>query len=236
MLTINANKAITIMKNFIVISILMLSFFSCKEDPQSLPEPSWKSNHLINCYIIPDSLEILNQNSDYYYAEYNALKLAFLISGEKAYFGEVLENPEPAHVLFDSISNLNHDTGWYGTSGYFNPAVAYPVKNISIVSDHDFDSMHPAGSELIDIATIEVGTWGVFVLNGYPYGEEHLVYTNKAFANFSNGEKSLWYHGSNGIWLPIPTISNHHIFTITITFEGEKKISNTIEVNLSSIM
>ena len=42
MLTKDADKTITIMKNFnfVIISILMTSFFSFKEGPQSLPEPS----------------------------------------------------------------------------------------------------------------------------------------------------------------------------------------------------
>ena len=161
----------------------------------------------------------------------DSLSLGFSIEGESVISGECPNNPQSPHPLYDSLVKMYHDTAWHGTTNYMYPAVAYPVSSISVVSDADFDDTHPAGSELIDIAKIYSGSYALFVQNGYNgrYPQEQIL---KPFCEFTQQEKSLWYDGGIGIYLPLPTLSRTHNFTVTFSFEGWKAVSSTVRVEL----
>ena len=46
-------------------------------------------------------------------------------------------------------------------------ALAYPIDEITISCDQDFDSRHPAGEPLDDIVLLDYGTYYPFIQNGY---------------------------------------------------------------------
>lgn len=203
--------------------------FACGDETDGEPEYFWESQHLHNSYTIPDSLSDMSWHMHPNYPK-DSFVISFCINGETVYSDEckVPQKPE----VFDSICRLYHDTAWYGKSNAMDPPVAYPVSGISIVSDADFDESHPAGSDLSDIAILLTHSWGDFVLNGYPRGDEQLKKIRKKFSEFTHNEKCLWYDGSFQIYFPLPTLSRTHHLTVTLSFEGGKSISSTIEVNL----
>lgn len=216
-------------KWILICALLSITFACGDENEDGYPPIYWNSKHLHNCYTIPDSFShvkwhiVPSRRRD-------SFAIGFSIKGDIIYSDEckVPKNTE----LFDSICQLYHDTAWHGESSATNPPIAYPVSDISIISDADFDVVHPAGSDLIDFATVRTESWGDFVLNGYPINDTHLVYISKKFSDFTYNEKCLWWDGGISLVFPLPTLSTTHHLTISITFEGGKKISSTIEVIL----
>ena len=215
-----------------LMAIAVIAFASCREDNEGekTPEYEWPSKHFNQSYILPDSL--IDSSWDYLSkTKKDSFLLGFGIGGESIYSGECPTNPRPPHPLYDSLVRMYHDTAWYGTTNYMYPAIAYPVSAISVVSDADFDDEHLAGSELIDIANVNVLSCGDFVLNGYPYDDEHFKSIRQSFSKFTRNERCLWC-GSVGIHLPLPTLSRTHNLTVTFSFEGWKSVSSTVHVEL----
>lgn len=218
-----------ILKCATLYTLLSISFACGDDNEDGYPPIYWESQHLHNSYTIPDSLSDLNWNIDPYYHK-DSFVIGYCIKGETVYSDECKIPNKPE--VFDSICRLYHDTAWYGKSSETDPPVAYPVSGVSIVSDADFDESHPAGSDLSDITTVCTESWGEFVLNGYPRGDEQLIYLSKKFSEFTHNEKCLWWHGGKSFVIPLPTLSRTHHLTVTLSFEGGKSISSTIEVNL----
>ena len=213
----------------IILTFFSVFLFSCDEEEICCKtEPSWISNHLISSYIIPDSMEIFIQE------EGENVFFEISVLGENVYSGECPFFNDIPHPLFDSISRLYNDTQWYGKSDYLSKTIAYRIESISIVSDVDFDLKYLAGYNLIDKAVVCAYSWGDFVLNGYPIGQEHLIYISKPFANYTKAERSLWDHGGCRIKFPYPEQAGTYNFTITVTFEGGKTLTQTIEAELPS--
>lgn len=211
-------------------AVAIIAFASCQEEDEGgTPEYTWPSKHYLQKYILPDSLtnlswSIVSKTGD-------SITIGFRFEGEFVYSGECPTNLQSPHPLYDSLVRMYHDTAWHGKTNYMYPAVAYPVSAISVVSDADFDDTHLAGSELIDIAKIYSGSYALFVLNGYNgrYPQEQIL---KPFCEFTQLEKSLWRPGGIGIYLPLPTLSRTHNFTVTFSFEGWKSVSSTVHVEL----
>ena len=213
----------------IILTFFSVFLFSCDEEKICCtPDPSWISKQYINCYVSPDTLEPVIQK------ETNSFCIVLLFNGELILSGEDLSPFYPRHPLFDSISSLYNDNTWNRESSYNNKAVAYTVNTIQIISDKDFDSSCPAGNNLIEKATVSAESWGDFVLNGYPEGQkDYLRYINKLFSDMSKAERSLWREGCR-IYLPYPEKAGTYKFTITVTFEGGKTLTQTIEAELPS--
>ena len=214
-----------------LMAIAVIAFASCREnnEGEKTPEYVWPSKHFNQSYILPDSLS--NLSWDMATKDEDSIAMGFRFMGEYVHSGECPTNPHSPHPLYGSLVGMYHDTAWYGTTNYMYPAIAYPVSAISIVSDADFDDEHLAGSELIDIANVNVLSCGDFVLNGYPYDEEHFKSIIQPFSKFTRNERRLWC-GSVGIYLPFPSLSRTHNLTVTFSFEGWKSVSSTVHVEL----
>ncbi len=214
-----------------LMTVVVVAVVSCKEEDEGkkTPEYEWPSKHYLQRYILPDSL--VDSSWDFLSTSKDSFLLGFGIGGESICSGECPNNPQSPHPLYDSLVKMYHDTAWHGTTNYMYPAVAYPVSSISVVSDADFDDTHPAGSELIGIAKIYSGSYALFVQNGYNgrYPQEQIL---KPFCEFTQLEKSLWRNGGIAIYLPLPTLSRTHNFTVTFSFENWKSVSSTVRVEL----
>ena len=214
----------------LLISIAITVFYSCDgEDEGETPEFEWRSNHMIQSYILPDSLE--NLSWKFLSEDKESVMLGLAIGGDRIYSGENPRVYREPDSLYYSFVEMYHDTAWYGTTNYMCPAVAYPVSEISIISDADYNDTHPAGCELIDIAKVNTVSYGNFVLNGYT-GKESQEDIFKPFSEYTQKERSLWWRGAVGIYLPLPTLSRIHNFTVTFSFDGWKSVSSTVRVEL----
>ena len=215
----------------VLMTVVVIVVVSCEEEDEgkSTPEYTWTSKHCLQRYILPDSL--VDSSWDFLPTSKDSFLLGFGIGGESICSGECPNNPQSPHPLYDSLVKMYHDTAWHGTTNYMYPAVAYPVSSISVVSDADFDDTHPAGCELIDIAKVNTISYGNFVLNGYT-GKESQEDIFKPFSEYTQKERSLWWHGAIAIYLPLPTLSRTHNFTVTFSFEGWKSLSSTVRVEL----
>ena len=203
----------------ILLLILTATFaISCEKQPES----TWYSNHMIQKYIIPDSIIDVSWNS----LGEDSILVGFLLDGENVLSGEAPNDAENKHPMYDYFVKKYHDTTWWGKTYYIGYAIAYPVETISIVADEDYDENHHAGDDLSDVLFVGIQSWGDFVLNDYPKNMEHCQYVEKSFADFSKNEKSLWY-GGVGFRLPKPTLTHNFNLTISITFDEGGTISAT---------
>ena len=211
-------------------TVIVIAFASCQEEDEGeTPEFEWRSNHMIQSYILPDSLE--NLSWKFLSEDKKSVMLGLSVRGDRIYSGENPRVYREPDSLYYSFVEMYHDTAWCGTSNYMCPAIAYPVSEISIISDADYNDTHPAGCELIDIAKVNTVSYGNFVLNGYA-GKESQENIFKPFSEYTQKERSLWWQGAIGLYLPLPTLSRTHNFTVTFSFEGWKSVSSTVHVEL----
>lgn len=223
------NKIIQIIVGALM-TVIVIAFASCQEEDEGeTPEFEWRSNHMIQSYILPDFLE--NLSWEILSEDKESVMLGLSVRGERIYSGENPRVYREPDSLYYSFVEMYHDTAWYGTTNYMCPAVAYPVSEISIISDADYNDTHPAGCELIDIAKVNTVSYGNFVLNGYT-GKESQEDIFKPFSEYTQKKRSLWWRGAVGIYLPLPTLSRTHNLTVTFSFEGWRSVSSTVRVEL----
>ena len=208
-----------------IIKTLLLIFstilaISCNREEE--PEPSWYSNHAIQKYIIPDSINIICWK----FIGNDTILVGFNLDGEIVLSGVEPNGSGKEHPMYNYFVNKYHDTTWWGKTSDLACAIAYPIENISIITDKDYDENHHAGDDLNDVLVVGIKSWREFVLNDYPKNIEHCQYVYKPFKDFSKNEKSLWY-GGIGFYLPKPTLTQNFNLTITLTFDEGGSISAT---------
>ena len=215
------------MKTRVLLFIISLFYLcSCDRNEEDYPNyMTWPSTHFTNHYILPDSL-LMDCVKDSLFDDF---MLAVDIKGESVMSDDCRDCSQKKHPLFDSIANLYHDVSWTSYGTYQEYATAFPVEDISITSDADFDENHPTGTNLIAVAKIEVRSSGEFVLSNYPKGVECYEKLSKPFPEFTDAQKCLWEHSGFAIILP-PT-SLHQTITVTMKFQGGKTLSASAMVN-----
>lgn len=186
------------------------------------------STHAVNDYVLPDSIINLRWGTE---AD-GRFYVAFSVDGEWVSSGEIISVPR--HELFDSISQLYHDDHYNGrVSGELpDGVIAFPVTDVSIVSDMDYGAEYPAGCNLCDYAMFFASSWGKFVMNGYRFdeGDDNLPYIAKPYAELTDAEKCLWFGGIEFVMPVVPTSS--HNLTVTLSFEGGRILTQTLHVEL----
>ena len=210
-------------KNFVislaVLTVNLLCNISCSEEESQTLEHSWPSKHMINSYLIPEEITT-NQNNTQ-----DSIRILVAFDGEYVRSGEDTNPPEEPHPLYNTFVEMYHDTSWYGKSSYLESMLSYPVNSFSIVCNEDYDDLHPAGTNLSDIAKLYVCSWGDAVLNGYEiqWNKRSESYNywkavEKIFGQFTQNEKCLWFP-SVWIHLPKPSLSDNLELKITFSFE-----------------
>lgn len=198
---------------------------ACGEEEDALF--TW-STHAVNDYVLPDSIIYLRWEME----DDGSFYVAFSVDGEWVSSGEVISMPR--HELFDSISQLYHDDHYNDrVSGEVSCGViAFPVTDVSIVSDMDYGAEYPAGCNLCDYSMFFTSSWGKFVLNDYRFdeGDDDWPYIRKPYAELTYAEKCLWFGGIQFVMPVVPTVS--HNLTVTISFEGGRTLTKTLHVEL----
>ena len=141
----------------IVFSAIVLA--GCREDSgednktPSMPPPF--SHYFIGGYLTPSEVKVaLNDNG--------VLRLyadGEFIMTPREYNDAISE--EALH-----LAQRYNDTS-YNAAGGGVYAFAYPIDEITISSEQDFDARHPAGTVLDDIVEMQYTSYYPFILNGY---------------------------------------------------------------------
>lgn len=161
------------MKRLLFVIILTFMFCGCN-DSTPTTDPSndtpnentgngnesglWSSPHYITDYHVPSKIEVAvntTTNALYLYAD-----------------GDVYHT-DPLSV--DELSEeARFFTELYGDTSYggavhpgMHSALAYPLNEITIHCDKDFDTKHPSGEPLDDIVALVFGSYYPFIENGY---------------------------------------------------------------------
>ena len=219
-------------------------FLSCssEEKENAGPEEGIQSKNMITKYVMPESLSVVaipnySETDASFRVEIKGL-IASRILVEHEQRGDVILsereiNPkdyERSIELFDSLSIANKDTSYnrkVPMEGY--TAIAYSIDSISVVSNSDYDSKHPAGTELGDIIKIEANTYGAYILDGYNNQNPKLK-IKKSISDLTEKDKVLM---SNDMQFFIPKgekLSKHRlVFSI---FTAGTKLSKSVELEL----
>jgi hypothetical protein len=123
-------------------------------------------------------------------------------------------NPHDIYYLTENSGNFKLGFGmeWYATSvcdkGY--DGEKYPLTEVSVISDSDFDTAHPAGSSLNDLIKVyytdEHGETSLVLLS------QHLISDINPYYLFIEAR---------------PTTSNSHTFTISFTKSNNETASGS---------
>lgn len=152
------------------LTVLFISLiFSCSQQNES-DKPQLgdliKQQCYISDYLVPSKLKMVKARNGYV--------LEMTGDSYHTWCGDDYEFAEKINYL----STLYGDTSY---DGYNRPgshiALAYPIDNITIHCDKNFDTKHPAGEPLDDIVKLNYQSYYNFIQNGYhPYtlNEQYL--------------------------------------------------------------
>lgn len=127
--------------------------------------------------------------------------------------------------------------GWLPEATVWN--TDYPFSDITIISDDDFDNLHPAGTALDDIINVGYHTYRFYIEKGYKYtdssGRIHesdysgddvtkpLSEWDAEDSMFMQATKHLVFGGGLDFsFMSKPTIEQQHHLTCIVSIEGNK--------------
>ena len=152
------------MRKFLSFAILIV-LFSCAKENNKHQNSYTPSPHYVSEYMVPSDIKVVPAN-DTFNIEFSGI-IYPTFRGEDYEYNDIVK----------SLSELYGDTYYKGVAKPqpgSNPALAYPIDEISIYCDKNFDAEHPAGELLNDIATMNYKSYYNFIKNGYlPYTQNH---------------------------------------------------------------
>ncbi len=181
------------------------------------------SPHYITEYVVPSEIEVVI--NEYGFIELRAPGIIHITYGDKS---------EEAMRL----AKLYGDTSFKGSvHPGLNPAFAYPIDEITIHSDADFDVRHPAGESLDDITLLSYATLYEFIRGGYkplpqearPGYPEYTDLTHRTlcfncispeFTQLMGISLRKYYLGEIS-FTTSPDIPGEYSFTLSLTTNGE---------------
>ena len=105
-------------------------------------------------------------------------------------------------------------------------AITGRITNLEISSDMEFDSEHPMGSSLMDIAYLDFCSYAP-ILRSKEYSNPKI---SKRFEELSSEDFKIIGATIHLSFTSKPTTSNIHNMTITITFDDGKVFSETVKL------
>lgn len=209
-------------KIIFILSCGLLLFSSCK-DSEEEKEASYKSENCLNLYIIPDSSETIISDID---TTNGSIEVIVSINGKYASRDYKRVSKQDSSIsednniaLFDSLSNRYND---HNFNSYVpmegNRVLAYPVSKISITSDSDYDESHPAGTELLDIVSATLNSFGNSYLNNSKPTNEICI--TKQVSDLTEGDLMLISKGIMYFVFPNPTSAKSHNIHMKIGFDN----------------
>ena len=133
-----------------------------KDDNVEVPAEEtgmWVSSHCITEFVVPSKIEVAR----------NAGQHWLKITGDEYITHDPrAQSYEKAMEFAEFYSDTSY-TG--GIHPGLNRALAYPIEDITIYCEKDFDVEHPAGEPLDDVVKLEFKSFYEFIKNGYKYPE-----------------------------------------------------------------
>lgn len=105
-------------------------------------------------------------------------------------------------------------------------AITSRISTIEVTSDMEFDSEHPAGSSLMDIAYLDFSSYAP-ILRSKEYSNPKI---SKRFEELSSEDFKIIGETILLSFTSKPTTSNIHNMSITITFDDGKIFSETVKL------
>lgn len=207
------------MKKLFLAVLIAFTMFSC-EERNDKPQNSYTSSpHYVSDYIVPSSIKVI-PISDIFLVEFNGT-IYPTFKGDGYKYNDTVK----------SFSELYGDIYYTGAvKAGLHPALAYPIDDISIVCNNNFDDEHPAGGPLDDIVKMNYKSYYNFIKNGYqPYAEN--LPNEQDVDSFSwcfediNAEKTKLISLKNKFttinFASQPEKAGEYTFTLEMTINGE---------------
>lgn len=171
----NFNKLATAL----LTSILATTLTCCHEKEEEIDNNKvwgFQSKNLVTGYIFPETIRIKTASSEDSAMTAFRIETSGFIASRDFVDYESKENPfrvnhlldekdfEKSISIFDSMAVVYNDTALnklIPMGGHW--AFSHRIDSISITSSEDYDTEHPAGSNLSDITTINTDTYGNYV-------------------------------------------------------------------------
>lgn len=206
------------MKRLLFLFISLFALSSCnKEQPET---GMWYTPYLISNYVLTD--KIACSSSTLYN---NSISLN--------YYGEdLLASLRATYERFLYFNKLYNDNSFNkaNTPGGYS-ALAYPIDNITLSCDSDYDAKHPAGTPLDDIVKLQFDSYWDFIQNDYQYPDwytmdEYNWYGALRFKYYlseinSDNTKLASRRVNQLIFTELPTVLGEYNFTLELTTNGE---------------
>ncbi len=194
--------------NKVMLSLLCLLAVGCRTTESKPGYCTFKSQWYVQAYLMLRDIDMLP-----YSIEDRVVYLEF--DGER-----VSSEPNERPVIFRQYAEKYNDLSWYGCQGVpiENPALANELTRVSIVSDADYDELHPAGTPLDDIVRLSWSSFYPFVENGYT--GDRVVSYDKTLDELEPEELILVALSAGPVelrFVTAPTEEQVHTVTLTIT-------------------
>ncbi len=135
-----------------------------KDDNVEVPAEEtgmWESSFFVTEFVVPSKIEVAR----------NAGQHWLKITGVE-YITYLRDKTSQSYKKAMEFAEFYSDTSY--TGGIYpglNRALAYPIEDITIYCEKDFDVEHPAGEPLDDVVKLEFKSFYEFIKNGYKYPE-----------------------------------------------------------------
>lgn len=139
-------------------------------------------------------------------------------------------NVKGSGTIFKELAAQFKDYGYNG--GYWVRAILFsPLKQLSIVSDVDFDEQHPAGMPLDDLINVQYYSAEKFIKSGYSDFDAGNVYNKltESLVKLNSMNINL-YNGLCLRFTKLPT--NKGLYTFTMTYRNADDLKLTAEVTI----
>jgi hypothetical protein len=227
------------MKQFVFLILPVIYLFNaCNEvvinddSPVDTPWGTFSKNY-VNAYIEPKLsdtmtswyIETWERERGSFKLEQPSLMLVFGFNTpeediiRERLYPEELWYPQEKVYQFRELAKKNNDT-CFNRDGSFGGCLVDPVESINIVSDSDYDDVHPAGTSLNDIIYIEFRSATEFVASGYTdekYDTKKHPYDLleiEPLTQFLEKKRNLVDGFFGFIFHHLPTKASEHNFTI----------------------
>jgi hypothetical protein len=150
----------------IISVILLILNASCNKDDSKDQESMWYTENFVWGYV--DNVQSF-YISDIYFSLDNLNNILFYACQLRCRDNNSYAvNKESDPVRFDSLSRYYKDTSYNNLKNIGDPpCLAEPLLSISVVSDADYDDIHPAGTLLDDIVKLNALSPWKFIQSGY---------------------------------------------------------------------
>ena len=212
------------MKKFLFIALTLFALCSCEKKAEEIQEDP-PIRPYVSLYVLPSKLEIVK--------DCGSPSLRF--KGEMQYTigDDIPDEIKRLRQIYGDTTRVRMN------SSLTVAALAYPIDEITICCDKDFDARHKAGEPLDDIALLDFATYYPFIQNGYnrftppaesAYYGDLMRYTvcfdcvNADITKLTAYLKPLDHLGCNTPSIKFrtsPDIKGDYTFTVDVTMNGK---------------